>query len=69
MLELVSIQEKSLKLPQSIFGVICIPFEKGSNEIVFKAMGRAINKTVMIVESSEGLLVFIRSYQLDQRQH
>ncbi|XP_068646772.1 uncharacterized protein [Aristolochia californica] len=24
--------------------------EKGSNEIVFKAMGRAINKTVMIVE-------------------
>ena len=24
--------------------------EKGSNEIVFKAMGRAINKTVTIVE-------------------
>jgi Alba len=24
--------------------------EKGANEIVFKAMGRAINKTVMIVE-------------------
>lgn len=24
--------------------------EKGSNEIVLKAMGRAINKTVMIVE-------------------
>ncbi|KAK8948120.1 hypothetical protein KSP40_PGU015539 [Platanthera guangdongensis] len=30
--------------------------EKGSDEIVFKAMGRAINKTVMIVESIKGCL-------------
>lgn len=29
---------------------LCNMKEKGANEIVFKAMGRAINKTVMIVE-------------------
>lgn len=32
-----------------LFLFICLQ-EKGSDEIVFKAMGRAINKTVTIVE-------------------
>lgn len=34
--------------------------EKGSNEIVFKAMGRAINKTVTIVELIKVCVSFVR---------
>lgn len=45
----------------SLFGfsvLLCnILQEKGSNEIVFKAMGRAINKTVTIVELIKVILV------------
>lgn len=45
----------------SLFGfsvLLCnILQDKGSNEIVFKAMGRAINKTVTIVELIKVILV------------
>lgn len=39
--------------------------ERGSNEIVFKAMGRAINKTVTIVELIKVIFIFyLFAYQL-----
>lgn len=41
-----------LPFPFLCFLLLCMYFmqEKGSDEIVLKAMGRAINKTVMITE-------------------